>query len=197
MPRSTMSNVASASERRNLTGLPQGDSPRDLLAQEILHNPSLRNSRVEAPGARARAPAPQRGPPRGVVATGCSERRKRFARQSIQCKKHGRAAQTPWALSGRVRTADRGIGTVRLQLGRGQGSPSRPAPCQRSMRYGPSVGAKQIRSSKHAKPRRHWHAASCERLGLPGGQSFLTPTAADACRRLKGFPGGAGQQQAT
>ena len=110
-------------ERGNLPHLSQRDPTRNLFPQEVLHNPPLRNRCLEAPSARARAPASPRWPTKGVVSTRCSERRLRFARHPFQRQEHGGPAETPRTFCGPMRPSHRRVGAVGLQLGRGQGWP--------------------------------------------------------------------------
>ena len=98
------------------------------VSKEVFNNPPLRDRGVEAPSARARAPAAASGQGRGVVSTGCSERRLCLARHSLQRQEHGFTTAPSRLVSSRMRPSHRRLGAVDLQLGRGQGAPARPAP---------------------------------------------------------------------
>ena len=137
-------------ERGNLPYLSQRDPTRNLFPQEVLHNPPLRNRCLEAPSARARAPASPRWPGRAGVSTSCSERRLRFAWHSFQRQEHGGPAETPRTVCGPMRPSHRRVGAVGLQLGRGQGTSACPAPAGHlcAQKPGSPAGKRDPRSAQ-------------------------------------------------
>jgi hypothetical protein len=115
-------------ERGNRPRRSQRDPPGNLLPQEVSNGLPFRNRGIEETRSRARAPAAPGRQGRAVVTTCSSQRRLSLARDAFQCQEHGGSTAPSWAVSGRMRSPDRRIRPVRLQLGRGQGSPTRPAP---------------------------------------------------------------------
>ena len=117
-------------ERGNCARRTQRDSSRNRDSEEGFRSLPIRNRSPEAASARVGTSAPGSEQGRSQLLSCCSKRGVRRQARQVQCKKHGGATPPTWTVGSRVRFADRRVGAVDLQLGRGQDPTARPAPAR-------------------------------------------------------------------